>query len=175
MCGYCHLQMTSHRERSLATPQGSPLRGAQGSMFPSLQDPWSMEDMGHKVFGSSSPWRRWATGSLGIRPWALGDLPPCPWGCAAPRYNAGSVPCWLLGVSVAMPSRRAAAKFPKDPSRGSRREGAGDPGQGFDPPMGPPTVPLQAGDPLCHRTGVLRCFLCGVGANHAPFFAGSLG
>lgn len=56
VCGYCHLQMTSHRD-SLAALQGSLLRHARGSMFPSLQDPWSMKEKGHKVFGASSPWR----------------------------------------------------------------------------------------------------------------------
>lgn len=167
VCGYCHLQMTSHRDRSLATPQESPLRGAQRSMFPSLQDPWSMEKMGHKVFGTSSPWRGWATGSL--EKICHGVL----------RLCCPMVYCWVCPL---LPSQgfhghakqKSNCEVPQDPPRSSRRGGAGDLGRGFDPPMGPHTVLLQAGYPLCCRTAAWRCSLCGLWANHTQRSPGQL-
>lgn len=50
-------------------------------------------------------------------------MPPCPRGCAALWYTARSVSCWLLGVSMAMPNRRAAVKLSRThPGAGGGKE-----------------------------------------------------
>lgn len=106
------------------------------------------------------PWSRFATVSPGL--------------CCPVAH------CWVCPLLASWgfhghAKQKSSCEDPQDPSRGSRREGAGDPGQDFDPPMGVPTELLQAGGPLCCKTEAWRCSLCGLWANHTQLIVRSLG
>lgn len=153
--------MTSYRHRSLATPQGSPLRGAQGSMFPGLQDLLSMEEMGHKVFGASRLGRGWV---LVIRPWVLGGfLPQCLQDCAVSWYTAGSVSCCLLGVSMAMPNRRAVVKLPRTHPGAAGEKMQETQVSALTHPWVPPLCPSKFGPTLLQDRGLEMLLVWAVG------------
>lgn len=141
-----------------------------------------------QVFRTPGPWRRWATRSLELLahggvgplgPWALGPRSLEEICHSVLRLCCPMVYCWVCPL---LPSQgfhghakqKSSCEAPQDPPRSSRREGAGDLGWGFDPPMGPHIVLLQAGDPLCCRTAAWRSSLCGLWANHTQRSLGQL-